>query len=45
MSDWLRGHVLTLANSPFFKAVEEMGPGVMVEEGVPVEFPLEELGL
>jgi hypothetical protein len=25
MSDWLRGHVLTLANSPFFKAVEEMG--------------------
>jgi len=27
------------------KAVEEMGPAVPVEEGVPVEFPLGELGL
>jgi predicted protein tyrosine phosphatase len=27
------------------KAVEEMGPAVMVEEGVPVEFSLAELGL
>ncbi len=32
-------------NGAMVAAVEEMGPGIVVEEGVPVAFGLEELGL